>query len=86
MTSANFRGNPLKTPLNSTAIENIFTLFPDVSLEWLITGKGSMLRNEDEMPNYNMQDVVSRLEALEQKMGKNVSTPTIARSTTRKAG
>jgi len=43
-TSANFRGIAKKTPLNSTVIENIFTEFPDLSLEWLLTGRGSMIR------------------------------------------
>lgn len=48
MTSANFRGSAKKTPLNSTAIENILSELPDVNLEWLITGKGSMLINATE--------------------------------------
>ena len=45
-TSANFRGNAKNTPLNSTVIANIFTEFPDLSLEWLFTGIGEMLRND----------------------------------------
>jgi phage repressor protein C with HTH and peptisase S24 domain len=44
MTSASFRGNAKKTPLNSNAIENILSIIPDVNAEWLITGKGSMLK------------------------------------------
>jgi cellulase/cellobiase CelA1 len=44
MTSANFRGEAKKRPLNSNAIENILSEFPDLSPEWLLTGKGSMLR------------------------------------------
>jgi uncharacterized protein YlzI (FlbEa/FlbD family) len=34
------------TPLNSTAIDNIFSIFPDINLEWLITGKGQMFKSE----------------------------------------
>ena len=45
MTSSNFRGNAKNTPLNSTAIANIFTAIPDINLTWLITGKGEMLDN-----------------------------------------
>lgn len=45
MTSANFRGNAKNTPLNSTAIENILTIIPDLNVDWLITGKGEMLRD-----------------------------------------
>ena len=44
ITSANFRGAAKLTPLNSTAIANIFTIIPDVNLEWLITGKGDMFK------------------------------------------
>lgn len=44
MTYGNFKGEAKKTPLNSTAIENIFTEFPDVSLEWLLTGQGEMIK------------------------------------------
>ncbi len=44
MTSANFRGNARKTPLNSTAIENILTEVPDINAEWLLTGKGEILK------------------------------------------
>lgn len=42
MTSANFRGNAKTTPLNSTAIANIFAIIPDLNLVWLITGEGTM--------------------------------------------
>ncbi len=44
MTSASFRGNARKTPLNSTAIENILSEVPDINLRWLITGEGEMLK------------------------------------------
>ena len=46
VTSANFRGNAKKTPLNSFAIENILSEIPDLNAEWLLTGKGSMLKKE----------------------------------------
>jgi len=49
MTSANFRGNAKKTPVNSQAIENIFSEIPEVNLEWLITGRGNMF---DAGPNH----------------------------------
>ena len=43
MTSANFRGKAKETPINSTAIENILSEFPDLNLDWLITGKGEQI-------------------------------------------
>lgn len=51
MTSASFRGNAKSTPLNSKAIENILSTIPDVNPEWLLTGKGSMLR--EDVSNFN---------------------------------
>lgn len=60
MTSANFRGKAKETPINSTAIENILSEFPDLNLEWLITGKGEMtksnfqsVKNEGKTSNQN---------------------------------
>ena len=53
MTSANFRGSAKNTPLNSNAIENILSEFPDVNLEWLISGKGSMLKSDTQALNVN---------------------------------
>lgn len=44
MTSANFRGKNLFCALNSDAIERFLTIYPDVSADWLITGKGNMIR------------------------------------------
>ena len=39
MTSANFRGNAKKTPLNSTAIAKIVRVYPEVDLHWLVLGE-----------------------------------------------
>jgi len=46
VTSANFRGKAKDSPLNSSAIERIVSEFPDLSLEWLLSGKGEMFRKE----------------------------------------
>jgi septal ring factor EnvC (AmiA/AmiB activator) len=45
MTYGNFTGSAKKTPLNSSAISNIFAKIPDVNLEWLLMGKGEMLKS-----------------------------------------
>lgn len=44
ITSANFRGKAKYSPLNSTAIASIISEFPDLSLDWLLTGVGEMYR------------------------------------------
>ncbi len=45
-TSANFRGNARKTPLRSDIIENVLSEISDLSPEWLLTGKGAMLKTD----------------------------------------
>ena len=44
ITTANLRGNARKTPLNSDALEKIFSLCPEISPDWLIMGTGDMMR------------------------------------------
>tara|TARA_R110002073_G_scaffold313380_2_gene485270 strand:+ start:40271 stop:40651 length:381 start_codon:yes stop_codon:yes gene_type:complete len=49
MTSANFRGRARETPLNSSAIVNIITKYPETDLHWLLVGEtktGSSYVNE----------------------------------------
>jgi hypothetical protein len=38
MTSASFRGKAKETPLNSKAIANIITKYPEVDVYWLLLG------------------------------------------------
>jgi hypothetical protein len=76
ITSANFRGNAVNTPLNSNTFENIFALYPEINLEWLITGKGNMLKSDvlnnqnnieniDNDPKYKDQSNQSLLQEIE---------------------
>ena len=46
MTYGNFKGKSKLTPINSNAIADIMTIFPEISPEWLLTGKGNMLKEE----------------------------------------
>lgn len=39
MTSASFRGKAKDSPLNSNAVANIITKYPDVDIYWLLTGE-----------------------------------------------
>ena len=54
VTSANFRGNARKTPLNSTTIENILSEIPELNPEWLLTGKGSIFKESEKSINQNL--------------------------------
>lgn len=47
VTYGNFTGKAKETPLNSTTLGIIFSKYPDINLEWLLTGEGSMLKNNE---------------------------------------
>ena len=47
MSYASFKGKAKFTPLNSDAIANIITIYPDVDCYWLLTGNGQMLKNNE---------------------------------------
>ncbi len=75
MTSANFRGQAKKTPINSTAIENILSEIPDVNPQWLLTGKGSMLKSArdesiDPMDKELIRELIARVGELSQQLGE----------------
>jgi len=46
ITYRNFTGEAQSRPLNSTAIGKILLEIPDLNPEWLLTGRGSMLKTE----------------------------------------
>lgn len=58
ITYGNFTGDKKNRPLNSDAIENILLNYPKTNPEWLLTGKGKMLKEdiltakEDQAPYY----------------------------------
>jgi hypothetical protein len=65
VTSANFRGNQIKTSLSSNTIEKIITLYPHLNVEWVLTGKGEMYKNQEEVgiiteptENYNLKSEI----------------------------
>jgi hypothetical protein len=76
MTSANFRGKNKETPINSNAIENIFSKIPGVNLEWLIAGKGEMfVKNKVINQKYDAENgiiltLIEKNEKLNQEVGE----------------
>lgn len=48
MTYGNFTGKAKDTPINSIAIQNIIAMYPEINLDWLLTGNGSMLREQQQ--------------------------------------
>jgi hypothetical protein len=70
MTSANFRGSARNTPLNSNAIENILSKFPEISPDWLLTGSGPMLRPEPKNLTQETEPTPDKYEKLEKDIKK----------------
>lgn len=50
MTYGNFKGSAKKTPINSDALVNILSIYKDINPEWLLTGKGEMLKEREQIP------------------------------------
>jgi phage repressor protein C with HTH and peptisase S24 domain len=46
MTYGSFKGKAKEGSLNSNALAEIYTKYPEINIEWLLTGKGLMLKNE----------------------------------------
>ena len=49
MSYGNFKGENKKRPLNSNTLADVLTLIPDVNAEWLLTGKGEILKLEENL-------------------------------------
>ena len=60
VTSANFRSKARETPVNSDVIEKLFALFPDLNLQWLVTGSGDMFSE----PSPTVSELLDRNEQL----------------------
>lgn len=48
MTYGNFKGSAKERPLNSDAIVKILSIYTEINSDWLLTGKGDMLKKEYE--------------------------------------
>ena len=69
MSYASFKGKAKFTPLNSDAIANIITIYPDVDCYWLLTGNGQMLKNNEASAEKNDKNASQQktIELLAQK-------------------
>ena len=50
ISKSNFSGKSLSSELGGNQISEILTRFPELNPEWLLTGKGEMLRSESPKP------------------------------------
>lgn len=61
----NFRGKSLKSELSGEKIAEILTCFPEINAEWLLTGKGEMLRSAEPIGGQTHPDREKYIEVLE---------------------
>lgn len=54
MSYSSFKGSAKYTPINSDAIANLLTLFPDINVAWLFTGEGNMFKEIPVSKNNNI--------------------------------
>lgn len=47
VTYGNFKGEAKKRPLNSDTTAKILSMYPNINPDWLLTGKGEMLRQSE---------------------------------------
>ncbi len=62
----NFKGKSKKSSLNADVVAYISTKYPDISIEWIITGKGSMEKDDDTLKK-NDASLKNELEKLKAK-------------------
>ena len=64
MTYGNFKGIQKKTSVNSDALDKIISIYPDISPEWLLSGKGDMFKSASvkEYSNRNDEGEINKIE------------------------
>lgn len=56
MTYGNFKGRQKLTSVNSDLLDTLLSKHPEVNMEWLISGQGSMQKNTNIKPLSNVED------------------------------
>lgn len=70
LSQSNFSGKGAESSLSTDKIIHILITFPNLNPDWLLLGKGEMLRqNEQKITNIDLLNVVS-LEKYEKKSGR----------------
>lgn len=73
ISSSNFRGESLKSEISGDVIAKILTLYSEINPEWLLTGKGKMIREDQEESNkVNEPQVVYQKVSIEYELRKQI--------------
>lgn len=71
MTDGSFKGSAIDRPINSDAIVKLYTHFPDINLEWLITGQVKIPTNSVHEPSTTPDFKAKYLDVVENYMTLN---------------
>lgn len=63
-------GDKLKSTVSDIFIAKIIAAFPDINIEWLVTGGGEMIKEENEKEK-NRTDIVPLLDRIEKLSAEN---------------
>lgn len=61
----NFRGKSLKSELSGEKIAEILAIYPEINPDWLLTGRGEMLRSAEPIGGQTHPDREKYIEVLE---------------------
>ena len=71
LSQSNFAGKSMLSALSSAKITEILMLFPELSPDWLLLGKGEMLRKEGEKTTENTEEFVVSEKIFRELLEKN---------------
>ncbi len=72
---SNFSGKGLKSELNSSFIVRILELYPKLSAEWLLLGKGEMFKDKSNKHNQSINGNFKNVTGTSFQVGTIISTP-----------
>lgn len=65
---SNFKGNQKKTSIKSDTLDIILSIHKEISPEWLLTGRGEMLRSESTDPLIDCKDLEQQLNTVKTEL------------------
>lgn len=85
---ANLKGKSLYSEIGGDKIAEILSIYSDLNAEWLVTGKGSMLKNEKEddagcavdVNDQLIRDLIEKNGELRQQLGEQIKENEIFRA------
>lgn len=79
MTYGSFKGKQKETALNSDAIDKILSIYDDIDANWLITGKGDMIKKEIYLGNNSSVGNMNNAHSTSENsiVGSNISGNTV---------